>query len=189
MASLAVLASGEGTNFEHIHKALSGTSHSLECLICDRKNANVIRRAQKLDIPSFYVSYKGRSREAAELEIISHCRAFGVQFLALAGFMRVLTKVMIDAFPGKIINIHPSLLPRFPGVRGIERSYNSNDTNLGITIHYVDESLDEGPVILQKSFKRISGKTLEDVEKQIHALEYKYYPKVIIEKLNTLDAT
>jgi phosphoribosylglycinamide formyltransferase 1 len=187
MANLAVLASGEGTNFEHISKAVAQTDHEVVCCICDRKDAPVFRRAEGLGIPAFHVGYEGRSREAAELEMISYCRTFGTDLIALAGFMRVLTNVMIDAFPGKILNIHPTLLPRFPGIRGIEKSYKSGDSNLGITIHLADYSLDSGPVLLQKSFKRKGNETLEVIEKKIHALEYEYYPKVIIEKLDTID--
>lgn len=187
MANLAVFASGEGTNFEHICNAAAETEHEVVCCMCDRENAPVLMRAQRLDIPAFYISYKGRSREAAELEMISYCRTFGTDLIALAGFMRVLTNVMIDAFPGRILNIHPTLLPRFPGVNGIERSFKSNDSTLGITIHLADYSLDSGPVILQKSFKRKGNETLAEIEEKIHALEYEYYPKVIIEKLDAID--
>ncbi len=187
MANCAVFASGQGTNFEKIYENLQETSHELVCLICDRKNARVLQRAEQLDLPSFYVTYKGRSREAAEMEMISYCRTFGTDLIVLAGFMRVLTNVIIDAFCGRIINIHPTLLPRFPGVNGIERCFKSNDKKLGITIHRVDYSLDSGPVILQKSFTRSGGESLEEIKKQIHALEYKYYSKVIIEVLNSID--
>lgn len=187
MANLAVFSSGRGTNFEKIYENITATDHELVCLICDRQNAPVLKKAEERDIPAFHVSYAGRSREAAELEMISYLRTFGTDLVALAGFMRVLTKVIIDAFCGRIINIHPSLLPRFPGTNGIERSYNSNDKKLGITIHRVDYGLDSGPVLLQKSFTRTGSESLEEIESRIHALEYQYYSKVIIEELNAIE--
>jgi phosphoribosylglycinamide formyltransferase 1 len=188
MANLAVLASGNGTNFDVIRKDLADTGHELVCLICDRKHAFVLKQAENHGVPAFYVTYQGRSRRDAELEMISYLKTFGTDLIALAGFMRVLTKVFIDAFSGNIINIHPTLLPRFPGAGGIERSYQSGDKKLGITIHRVTYDLDSGPVLLQKSFTRSGGENLEEIETRIHTLEYESYSKVIIQELDAIDA-
>lgn len=188
MANLAVFASGRGTNFEVICERLAETEHELVCLICDRKQAPVLQRAEEHGIPGFHVSYQGRSREAAELEMISYLRTFGTDLIALAGFMRIVTKVLIDAFSGRIINIHPTLLPRFPGADGIVRSYKSNDKKLGVTIHRVTYDLDSGPVMMQKSFTRSGGESLEQIEERIHTLEYESYSKVIIQELDAIDA-
>jgi phosphoribosylglycinamide formyltransferase 1 len=188
MAKLAVFASGWGSNFQVIAGAIENTPHEVVCLICDQKNAPVLRLADSFNIPSFHVPYKGRSRKAAELEIIPYLKTFGTELIALAGYMKILTKTIIDAFGGRIINIHPSLLPRFPGVQGIERSYNSGDKKLGITIHQVDYGLDSGPVLLQKSFSRQGNESLEDIEMKIHALEHESYSKVIIQQLDARDA-
>lgn len=188
MAKCAVFASGRGTNFKAIYENLKGSGHEIVCCICDKQDAPVLKLADEREIPCFHVSYGGRSREAAELEMISYLRTYGAELIVLAGFMKVLTKVIIDAFAGRIINIHPTLLPRFPGTNGIERSFNSNDKQLGITIHRVSYDLDSGPVLLQKSFTRKGSETLEEIEERIHTLEYEYYSKVIMELLDTIDA-
>jgi phosphoribosylglycinamide formyltransferase-1 len=184
VANLAVFASGSGTNFEAIAKAVSLTRHRLVCLIADRQDAFALKRAWKLGIPSHIVSYKGKSREAAEDEILSVLAPYKADYIALAGFMRLLTPRFINAYPSRIINIHPSLLPRYPGTRGIEESFRSGDRELGITIHYVDCGLDSGPVILQQSFTRGGAEGIEEIEGRIHELEHDWYPKVMIELLD-----
>ena len=188
MANCAVFASGKGTNFGEICRRLAETEHEVVCCIYDRKEAPVRELADQYGVPAFHVTYSGRSREAAELEMISYLRTFGTDLIVMAGFMRIVTKVLIDAFSGRIINIHPTLLPRFPGANGIERSYNSNDTKLGITIHRVTYDLDSGPVLLQKSFTRSGNEKKEEIEKRIHTLEYESYSKVIIQELDAIDA-
>jgi phosphoribosylglycinamide formyltransferase-1 len=100
--------------------------------------------------------------------------------------MRLLTPVLIDAYPRAIINIHPALLPRHPGAHGIADSYASADRTLGITIHYVDYGMDTGPIILQKSFERTGSESLEDIEKKLHELEHSTYPDVACALLDQL---
>ena len=179
VANLAVFASGSGTNFQALAEALRATSHRTACLITDKKNAFALQRAETLGIPSHYVSYAGRGREEAEEEIISLLESYKIAYIALAGFMRLLTPRLIDAYPSRIINIHPALLPKYPGAHGIADSYASGDRELGITIHYVDYGLDSGPVILQKSFIRGGAESLAEIEARIHELEHLWYPRVI----------
>ncbi|MEW5817662.1 MAG: phosphoribosylglycinamide formyltransferase [Spirochaetota bacterium] len=186
MANLAVFASGNGSNFQTLAEALGKTSHAIRCLICDRKNAYVFTRSQLLKIPSHYVSYKGKTKEQAEEEIIHILQHYDIDLIALAGFMRLLTPKLIDAYPGRIVNIHPSLLPKYPGEDAILRSYNSPDEDLGITIHQVDDGMDTGAIIMQKSFRRTGLEGIEEIEKKIHALEHQYYPEVIINLLDAL---
>ena len=186
MARLAVLASGSGSNFEAIVKHLAGSNHRISCLICDRKDAYAFKRAEKFGIPSYHVSYAGKERAEAEKEIYSLLEASSTDLIALAGFMRLLTPELIDRFPGRIINIHPSLLPKYPGTHGILESYESGDPELGITIHRVDYGLDTGPVIMQKSFKRSGEESLDDIEFRIHELEHQCYPAVLLEILDTI---
>ena len=112
------------------------------------------------------------------------CKA---DLIALAGFMKLLSPGFIDKYPGKIINIHPSLLPRHPGTDGIRQSYLSGDTELGVTIHRVDYGLDTGPVIMQKSFNRTGEESLSEIETKIHELEYQYYPAVLIDILDSIN--
>lgn len=186
MAKLAVLASGSGSNFEAIAERIAESRHEISCLICDRKNALAFKRAEKFGISSHYVPFLNRKREDAEKEIVSILEKNGTDLIALAGFMRLLSCELIDRFPGKIINIHPSLLPKFPGTHGIQESYDSGDIELGITIHRIDYGLDTGPVIMQKSFSRGVDETLDEVESRIHSLEHQSYPAVLLEILNTI---
>ncbi len=186
MAGLAVLASGSGSNFEAIAGQLKKSAHKVVCLICDRKDAYAFTRAEKYGIPSYFVGYKNRTRGEAETEIASILTAHNTDLIALAGFMRLLTPELIDRFPGRIINIHPSLLPKYPGTHGIIESFESEDRELGITIHRVDYGLDTGPVIVQKSFTRGGNETLEQIEKKIHELEHQSYPAVLLDILDEI---
>ncbi|TVR33086.1 MAG: phosphoribosylglycinamide formyltransferase [Spirochaetaceae bacterium] len=179
MADLAVFASGSGSNFEAIAAHLCGTAHRVACLVCDKSNAAVLQRCRRLGIASFVVCYSGRDRVQAEQEILSIVQQRGVELIALAGFMRLLSAGFIDSFDGPILNVHPSLLPRHPGCGAIETSYRSGDNELGITIHHVDSGLDTGPVILQKSFRRTGGESLQQIEQRIHELEHQWFPTVI----------
>jgi phosphoribosylglycinamide formyltransferase-1 len=101
--------------------------------------------------------------------------------------MRLLTPTFLASFQGPIINLHPSLLPKYPGTRGIEESFRSGDPELGISIIRVDTGVDTGPVLLQRSFLREPGETLERVEERIHALEHRWFPQVVLEMLDQID--
>ncbi len=179
MARLAVFTSGNGSNFQAIAEYIQKTEHTVACMICDRKNAYSFKRAEDLGIKSYYISYYKRNREEAEKEIMTVLEKEKVDLVSLAGFMRLLTPVLLEAYRSRIINIHPALLPKYPGTHGIEESYNSGDRELGVTIHYVDEGMDTGPVILQKSFTRRGEETIEEIGKKIHKIEHTYYPEVI----------
>lgn len=188
MARIAVFASGRGSNFVAIAKALAGTPHGIEFLLCDVDGAPTLERARELKIPEFIVSYKGVERQVVEKKIVRHLERRKVDVVVLAGFMRLLTPWFLDAFKGPVINIHPSLLPKYPGIHGIEESFRSGDGELGITIMRVDEGVDTGPAILQKSFVRDPSETIEQVEARIHALEHEWYPRVVREMLDRIDA-
>ncbi|GAB4372722.1 MAG: phosphoribosylglycinamide formyltransferase [Spirochaetales bacterium] len=188
MPNLAVFASGNGSNFEAIALALQRTSHKVVCLISDNENAYALIRAERLRIPHHVFPFRtAAERKASEENIIRLLRSYETDFIALAGFMRLLSPTLIDAFPNRIVNIHPSLLPKYPGTHGILESYRSGDEELGITIHYVDYGMDTGPIILQKSFKRKGTETLEEIEERIHALEHEVYPIVLIDLLEKMN--
>ncbi|MCL2293923.1 MAG: phosphoribosylglycinamide formyltransferase [Spirochaetes bacterium] len=179
MARLAIFASGNGSNFQAIAEEIQKTGHTISCLICDRKKAYSFERAKNLGIKSYYVPYFERSKEAAEQEIAEIIEKEKADIIALAGFMRILSHQFVEKYKNRIVNIHPSLLPKYPGTGAIEKSYNSGDEELGITIHYVDGGVDTGPIIRQESFKRKFNEPLEEIEKKIHNLEYTAYPEVI----------
>ena len=187
MARLAVLASGSGSNFEAIARAVKETEHSVVCLICDRKDAYVLERAERLGVESFYVPYFRRERLDAEKEIIRILEEKQADLAALAGFMRLLSPWFIKSFGRDIINIHPSLLPKYPGTRGIEESFSSGDTDLGITIHWVDEGTDTGEIIRQVRFARTGKEPLEEIEQKIHNIEQETYPGIIVDILGRIN--
>ncbi|MBI9109054.1 MAG: phosphoribosylglycinamide formyltransferase [Spirochaetales bacterium] len=186
MHRLAVLSSGNGSNFKAIAEKLAESDHTLACMICDRREALVFEKAGKLGIPAYYVNYMGRPRSVVEEEIGAVLKKEKVELIALAGFMRLLSPALIDLYESRILNIHPSLLPKYPGTQGIQESFNSTDEELGITIHHIDYGLDTGPVIMQKSFIRQGDETLEEIESRIHDLEHIWYPAVLLEILNSI---
>ena len=179
MAHLAVFTSGNGSNFQAIAERILKTEHTIPCMICDRKKAYSFERAKNLGIKSYYVPYFERAIESAEEEIIKIIEKEKIDIIALAGFMRILSHQFVEKYKNRIVNIHPSLLPKYPGAHAIEKSYNSGDEKLGITIHYVDGGMDTGPVIKQEFFTRKFSEPIEEIEKKIHNLEYKTYPDVI----------
>jgi len=188
VARLAVFASGNGSNFEALAKGLENTGHRVASLFVDRREAFAVQRAARLGIPYRFVSYKGRSKDETETEIIAELRELGIDLIALAGFMRLLGPLLVDAYPNRIVNIHPSLLPKYPGKHGIAESFASGDRELGITIHYVDRGLDSGPIILQQSFSRVGSESIEDIEAKIHSLEHRWYPSIVKSLLDAIDA-
>ncbi len=186
MANAVILASGRGTNFQAIAERLKSSNHGISALICDRKEAGCYARAEALSIPYYHVSYFGRNKEEAEEEILGIIGKKRADLIILAGFMRLISPLLIDKSACPVINIHPSLLPRYPGTRGIEESFNSRDSKLGITIHRVDYGMDTGPVIKQISFERTGNETKDEIEDKIHKLEYEWYPKEVLAILNGL---
>ena len=184
MAEAVVFTSGNGSNFQAICEAVAETEHKITAMICNKKDAYSFVRAAKLGIPAYHVSYLGRSRGETEAEIDALLTRLKPDLIVLAGFMKLLSPEMTEKYAGKIINIHPALLPKYPGTHGIEESFASPDKELGVTVHYVDAGMDTGKVIRQKSFFRTGEETIEEIEEKIHACEYEIYPQTVIELLN-----
>jgi len=186
MAKVVVMASGGGSNFQAIAEAIRQTPHEIAGLICDRKEAGCFSRGEALNITSKYIPYYRLTQQEAEEKILSAFIAWQGDILVLAGFMRLLSASFIQSLPARIVNIHPSLLPKYPGTKGIEESFRSDDAEMGITIHYVDKGMDTGPVILQKKIPRIQNESLEDFETRIHRLEHRFYPETVLNLLSAL---
>lgn len=186
MNKIAVFASGNGSNFEALVKAQNNFEAEVSLLIVNKPNAYVIERAKKLGIEFIVLdSNNYESREKYEGALISILEDKGIEYILLAGFMRILTSVIINKFEHRIINIHPSLLPRYPGVAAIKQAFEAGDKETGVTIHYVDQGLDTGEIILQEKVKIEENDTLETLTKRIHELEHKLYPeavKVVLDK-------
>lgn len=188
MARLAVFASGTGSNFAAIRDALVDSRHQLAYLVCDRPSALAVEKAFRFHIPVHLVPYAGRPRREAEQEIEVILRDNPVDVIALAGFMRVLSPGFVESRRERIVNIHPSLLPRYPGMRAIERSFDSEDEELGITVHFVDAGVDTGPTIAQASFPKSEVAGLAEAEARIHELEHEMYPRVVMDLLDEVDS-
>jgi phosphoribosylglycinamide formyltransferase-1 len=188
MANLAVFASGNGSNFQAIAEAMLKANHSLEFLLCNVKSAYVLERAQSLGITSYIVSYSNKKREDVEKEILVQLKNHNIDLIALAGFMKLLTPFFLSSFHGDILNIHPSLLPKYAGVHAIERSYSAGEKKFGISVIKIDPGVDTGPILFQTSFERPENATLEEIEKKIHELEHIHFPAVIINKLDKIEA-
>ncbi len=189
MGRYAVLASGSGSNFEAL---VQGTpDHECALLAGDREGAFCFERARRLGVPSVLVPYRkgldGKlDRLSAEKDLTRHLVEHHVDLVVLAGFMRLLTPWFVRQWKGRLINIHPALLPRHPGAHGIDDSWASQDPELGVTVHWVDEGMDTGELIEQSRFLRTPDLTREQAEEHLHRLEHELYPRVVTRLLNTL---
>ena len=179
--SFAVLISGNGSNLQAMIDAIKGNQiyGKICCVLSNKEDANGLQRAQEVKIPTEVVSNNDfETREDFDTEMVRVLSIYNPDLVVLAGFMRILSPVFINAFPGKILNIHPSLLPKYPGLNTHERVLESSDNIHGITVHFVDESLDGGPICAQSSLE-ITTRSVKQLEQQIHKLEHELYPKVV----------
>lgn len=194
MARLAVLASGNGGNFEALVRVLrarpssEGPAHECVLLAYDRKAAYAAERAASLGVPSRYVSYYKRDAADAESELAAALGAAGVDLVALAGFMRLLSPSFVSARRGRIVNVHPSILPDWPGAHAIARAYEAGGREFGVTVHFVDEGMDTGSRIASEAFLRRPGESVEEVEARVHEVEHRIYPKAVLSLLDGLEA-
>lgn len=183
MKNLAVFASGTGTNFEAIAKACAdGTLDArIALLVCDHPEAAVVSKAEKYGVETFAFSPKAySSKEEYEREIVALLDEREVSLVCLAGYMRIISDVLLSAYAGRIINIHPSLLPSFRGKNAVEQAVAYGVKVYGITIHYVDASLDGGKIIAQKAFEYY-GSDPEEVHRIGQKIEHELYIKTISE--------
>ena len=149
-------------------------------LISDRADAGALRRAEAAEIPTAVLAYSEHpDREGFSIAIVEAARASGAEVLVLAGFMRVLSPVAVNAFPDRILNIHPSLLPAFPGTRAVAQALAYGAKVTGVTVHFVDEEVDHGPIIAQRPVPVLDDDTVETLHERIQIEEHKLYPEVI----------
>lgn len=188
MRNVAVFASGSGSNFQAIIDAVKdGKLEANICLlICDKVGAFVIERATQEKIPSFVFSAKDYTNKAEyETEILEKLRAEKIDYIVLAGYMRLIGPTLLKEFEGQIINIHPSLLPAFPGKDAIGQALAAGVKVSGVTIHFVDDGMDTGPIIAQKAIEVSADETIETLQEKIHAIEHELYPTVLQELLRS----
>ncbi|MGM8364028.1 phosphoribosylglycinamide formyltransferase [Virgibacillus sp. W0181] len=175
----AVFASGTGSNFEAIMKEkIPGCD--ITFLVCDQPDAKVIDKANYFDVPTFVFSAKDYpSKQAYERVLVDKLQEAGVTWIFLAGYMRMIGKMLLDVYEERIINIHPSLLPAFPGKDAIGQAVEAGVGKTGVTVHYVDSGMDSGPIIAQEELEMFPDETIETLKKRIQKVEHRLYPRVI----------
>lgn len=182
MVKLAVFASGNGSNFQSIVDAIANSQlhASCEVLICDQPEAKVLERAEKANIPAFVFQIKDFANKAEfERAILKKLQAYEVEFIVLAGYMRLIGPTLLEAYENQIVNIHPSLLPAFPGLDAIGQAFRAGVKVTGVTIHYVDSGMDTGPIIAQKAVEVADDETEQSLREKIHAVEHVLYPQTL----------
>lgn len=184
---LAVLISGTGSNMNAIVEACGRGDLDAEVavVISDSRDAKGVETAGKHGIETFVSPYeKGVSRQANELPIARAIKERNIDWIILAGYMKILSGDFVREFPGRIVNIHPSLLPAFPGAHAIRDVIDAKADYTGVTIHIVDELVDHGPIIAQEEVPILPGDTEESLAVRIHAVEHRLYPSTLQELLH-----
>jgi len=185
--NVVMFASGNGSNFQVIVEWLRANQGevNIKLLVCDNPEAHVIKRAQSLGVPVLALNYKEfASKRDYEQAIAERLQAVETEFIVLAGYMRLLGPTLLGPYAGKIVNIHPSLLPAFPGKDAIGQALNYGVKITGVTIHFVDEGMDTGPIIYQEAVPVLPGDTHESLSTRVQQLEHKAYPKVVAQCLS-----
>ena len=179
---LAVLASGRGSNLQAIIDAIEAGSLRavLAVVLSNKAEAPALERARKHGAPAIFLDPKAAaSREAYDALLLEHLRKHDVGLVALAGYMKIVTRVLLDAYPNRIMNIHPSLLPAFPGLKAQQQALDWGVKVSGCTVHFVTEGVDTGPIILQAVVPVCTGDNAESLEARILVEEHRSYPQAI----------
>lgn len=181
---LGLLGSGKGSNCRAILESIrSGTLPAVAAVvISDVFDAPILEIAREFGVPNAYLppgQFRTRLEPRVEMELVEMLRDAGVELVVLAGFMRVLKEPMLSAFPRRIINIHPSLLPKFPGLEAWKQALAAGEKVTGCTVHYVDEKIDHGAVIAQREVAILPEDSPETLHARIQTAEHELYPRVI----------
>nr|WP_248629241.1 phosphoribosylglycinamide formyltransferase [Enterococcus cecorum] len=179
---VAILASGNGSNFEALaHQFQAGLlPGELAFVFSDHHNAYVLERARRLNIKDYSFEVKEFENKAAyEKALLQLLQEQEIDLIVLAGYMRIIGKTLLSHYSNRILNIHPSLLPSFPGLHGIKDAYEYGVKVTGVTVHLVDDGVDTGPIIAQEPVMILPEDTLESLEEKIHQTEHRLYPKVL----------
>jgi len=186
---LVVFASGSGSNFEAVvkqlnHKRIGESDIEIPLLICDKPEAYALVRAEKLGIPTAVIRPKDYPDKASyERAIVDILKPINPDYIALAGYMRIIGPTLLNEYEGRIVNLHPALLPAFPGKDGIGDALKYGVKVTGITVHFVDAGIDTGKIIAQKAIEIKQNESEDELRQRIHALEHQLYPKVLLELL------
>ena len=178
---VGVLVSGSGTNLQAIIDAQAeGLPIEVAHVVSSRPDAYGIERAKAAGIPVLVMN-KGLYADprAADEMIADTLKASGVEYVVMAGYMRMVTPVLLDAFPNRILNLHPALLPAFKGAHAIQDAFDAGVKVTGVTVHFANENYDEGPIIAQRAVIIRETDTVETLEERIHEVEHEMYPQVL----------
>lgn len=182
MKKIAIFASGNGSNFQALFDAIKvgNLQAEVSVLICDRPGAFVIERAETEGVPYFVFRPKD-FKEKAEYEshILTLLKERNIDLIVLAGYMRLIGPTLLQAFEGRIINIHPSMLPAFPGKDAVGQALTAGVPQTGVTVHYVDAGMDTGEIIAQQAVEIIPGETKDALQARIQKVEHELYPAVV----------
>jgi phosphoribosylglycinamide formyltransferase 1 len=173
--ALGVLVSGNGTNLQAILDATEDGSLDarVSCVISNKTDAMALERAARARVPALTIRHQTfDTREAFDRALVSALREHGAEWLVLAGFMRVLTPELLRAFPGRVVNIHPSLLPSFPGTNAMRQALAHGVKVTGCTVHFVDEGVDSGPIIAQRAVEIADGDDEQTLAARMHEAEH-----------------
>jgi phosphoribosylglycinamide formyltransferase 1 len=175
---IGVLVSGEGTNLQ----AILDAGLAVNAVASSRRDAKALERARTAGIPAAAFELEEfASREARDLAMADWLEEHGVTLVACAGYMYLLSPAFLARFPQRIVNVHPALLPAFPGRTPIEDALASGAAETGVTVHWVDEGVDSGPIIAQERVTIASGETAASLRERLHAIEHRLYPEVLRE--------
>ncbi len=179
---LGVMASGSGSNFEAIAEAIKAGQLNAEVklLIYNNPNATVQGRAINHDVPHLLLNHRDYgSREALDHDIVKHFQQAGVDWVIMAGWMRIVTPVLLDAYSRRVLNIHPSLLPSFRGVRAVEQALAAGVKVSGCTVHYAEATVDSGPIVAQSVVPILSDDSPDSLHHRIQVQEHRLFPLAI----------
>ncbi|MDJ0679832.1 MAG: phosphoribosylglycinamide formyltransferase [Xenococcaceae cyanobacterium MO_167.B52] len=179
---LGVMASGSGTNFESIANAIAKKelNAQVKVLIYNNPNAKVKSRAEKWQIPAILIDHRDyKKREALDRQIVNTFKEYGVEWVIMAGWMRIVTQVLLDGFPDRVINIHPSILPSFKGIRAIEQALAAGVKITGCTVHKVSLAVDSGEIIMQAAVPILPNDTPDTLHARVQVQEHLILPQAI----------
>lgn len=179
---LGVMASGSGTNFAAVAKAIADgkLNAEIKVLIYNNSDAKVAVKAQEYDIPSVLIDHRQySSRENLDHEIVAVLKAYGVDWVVMAGWMRITTQILLNGYPNRVINIHPSLLPSFKGISAIKQALEAKVKITGCTVHLVSLEVDSGEIIMQAAVPVLDNDTLDSLHGRIQAQEHLILPQAI----------
>lgn len=184
MINIGILGSGKGSNCRAILQSIRDgkLEAKAKVVVSDVLEAPILDIARDFGVPNAYLPpghFRTRLEPKVEAQLIEMLRSAGVEVVVLAGFMRVLKEQMLAAFPRRIVNIHPSLLPKFPGLEAWKQAIEANEKWTGVTVHYVDEKVDHGDIIAQRKLPVMTDDTPESLHARIQEVEHALYPEAL----------